>query len=93
MNTLLPLLAAYFACDAAAETRYLSLSEVQTCAAIYEEVKIAFLTEAERSALTGSPAERHRTLLTGYLRLQDWAEANPEAVKELRASDGGLSLN
>ena len=84
MTSLHILIAAYFACDAAAQDRLLSLAEVDACRAVYADVKTAFLDEAERARLDQGPAARHAALLQGYHRLRDWIDANPEAVRHLR---------
>ena len=82
MSPLLKLLAFYYLCDQAAATQALSSSDVATCMANYERIKMAFIDERPAAPGTATRIAQNRL---GYAGFKAWEAANPDLVEDLRA--------
>ena len=72
MTSLLSLIALYYTCDAMATERLLSQLEAAECAAIYRDLKLAFV-EGDTDRMS-----------EGYRSFKAWERENPAIVKALR---------
>ena len=82
----LALIASYFLCGEAAETRLLDRAEIETCTSTYTAVKLSFLPDvdpADYAAMTA--AERAEVNQRGYAAYVAWRAANPTLVSEMEA--------
>jgi|AACY02.2.fsa_nt_gi hypothetical protein len=85
-HELLALVALHFFCNATAETRLLSASEVTRCAENYTEMKLGFVGVEDRSVYDAmDPADRNALNLDGYAAYLDWKAENPALVADLEA--------
>ncbi len=93
-NELLTLIVAHIACADMAETRHLSMQEVQYCSAIYQEIKLAFVPGIDTATYMQLPtAEQHEINTEGYLAFRAWRIDNPGTVAHLeRVARGELEL-
>ncbi len=84
MTPILSLLAAFFACNAAAVDHTMAAGDAMHCSQAYEELKWTFLTEDERAAAAADIDARAEASKLGFRRLSAWLDRHPEAVREWR---------
>ena len=92
---LLALIAAYFACSDLAEERHLTRDEVDTCNAVYQNVKLSFVPGVEpHDYVQLSARERHAVNQAGFRAFRAWQADNPDTVQHLeRVARGKEDLN
>jgi accessory colonization factor AcfC len=74
-TALFQLLLNYYVCDYTASVRMMSLDEIQTCTAIYEQVK---------TEISGLDSTAMDTRIEAYLAWKAWEQANPDLVKIIK---------
>lgn len=85
-SELLALIAIHFACTETAIHRPLTEDEVHGCAAVYQEVKLAFVPGVSVTDYQGlNLRERMAVSKAGFLAFLAWREDNPETVRHLVA--------
>lgn len=93
-NELLTLIVTHIACANMAETRPLSMQEVQYCSAIYQEIKLGFVPGLDPETYVRlSPEDQHAANKEGYLAFHTWRIDNPGTVRHLeRVARGEVQL-
>lgn len=85
-SELLALIAAHFACTEIAIHRPMSADEVRGCAAVYQEVKLAFVPGVSaRDYRELTLEERMAVSRAGFAAFLSWRDENPETVRHLVA--------
>ena len=80
------LAASYFLCNAIAEERRLTDTEVQECTMLYIELKLSFTdVPSLPDFISLSESERARVNTSGYHGYLSWKQNNPHLVQALRA--------
>lgn len=93
-NELLTLIVTHIACADMAAERPLSMSEIQFCSAIYQEIKLGFVPGVDAHRYSGlSLAEQHAVNMEGYMAFYEWRVDNPGTLRHLeRVARGEIKL-
>lgn len=85
-NELLTLIVMHFACAELASERPLSQGEVETCGAVYETIKLAFVPGVSHADYRTLVLEdRIAVSQAGFLAFLEWRKSNPDLVHHLES--------
>lgn len=84
-SELLILIVLHFACADLTETQRPTLSEVEHCQAIYDDIKLAFVPGVSPDNYAGLSAEEKAAVNSaGFHAFSEWRERNADTVSHLR---------